>query len=147
MSTPTRGTAPGITKLTAALQGFLTTYALPDPAMVTLDVPSAAVRIQPHVTAWTDPVAVLSTLLLWARALTGVTATWHRYTPSGDNEERLYVSIHGRLSSGIEVNVYKSLPYLAVCEWVCLHPDHEESVSLDELAWLIGQLHTARPAV
>jgi hypothetical protein len=141
MSTSTNTTARATAQLVSALQGFLAINALPDPATATLDVKTATLAIQPDVAAHQDPVAVISTLLLWTRGLSAVTARWWR--PSQND---LHITIAGRLSGGVQVRVYKGLPYDTVREWVLLDGDHAEGVSLDELAWLIGQLHTTRPA-
>lgn len=145
MSTPVKSTAPVVSKLASALQGFLVMNSLPDPAVVSFTVVGAGrIDIQPSVIAYTDPVAVLSSLLLWARGLTAVTATW---THTADRDESyLHVQIDGRLLSGVRVHLYKSVPYDTVREWVLLDLDQKDSVSLDELAWLVGELHSARPA-
>lgn len=129
------------TKLVEALRGFLDTNQLPDPASVNLCLPERMLRIQPHVATYHDPVAVIGALLLWTRGLSGMTATWWRTT-----DDSLHISITGRLLSGVRVCVYQGVPYDTVREWVLLERDEHDSVSLDELAWLIGELHTARPA-
>lgn len=141
MPSATCTTARTTAQLASALAGFLATNALPDPATVELAVYARRIEIQPAVTAYTDPVAVLGSLLLWTRTLAAVTAQWSR-----TRDNFLHISIRGRLACGIQIQVYKSVPYDTVREWVLLAPGEDDAVSLDELAWLLGELHTARPA-
>jgi hypothetical protein len=144
MCNTTKTTAPTIAKLTSALHGFLTTNQLPDPAAVRLSTTTRCIDIQPAVAAFTDPVAVLSALLMWTRALSGITATWWRINDG--HGDRVHINVAGRLLNGIAVHVYDGIPYQPICEWLLLEPGQHESVSLDELAWLIRELHCARPA-
>lgn len=130
---------PTTVTMTAALTGYLRAYTLPDPAAVTLYPATNEISLQPGVLAHNDPVAVLTVLLLWTRGLTTVTAHWARVR-EGD-AEYVHVSISGRLASGVRMHVYKSFPYPPVREWVLLG-SAGETVSLDELAWLVRELHT-----
>ncbi|HEX3646893.1 MAG TPA: hypothetical protein VHV49_00620 [Pseudonocardiaceae bacterium] len=130
-----------MTNLTKSLHGLLATSGLPEPVMISLDYHDARISIQPAVNAYTDPVAVLSALLLWSRLLHGITATW-RHSPEGN----LHITIDGRLQSGTRVRLYQGVPFDTVREWVLLAPGQRDSVSLDELAGLIRDLHTTRPA-
>jgi hypothetical protein len=142
MPTTTLPTASRMINLAKAAHGLLVTSGLPEPVALGLDYYANCVKIQPRVTANGDPVAVLSALLLWSRLLHDITADW-AHIPAGN----LHITIHGRLLSGTRVCVYKSVPFDAVREWVLLEPGQRDTPSLDELADLIRNLHTTRPAV
>jgi hypothetical protein len=141
MSTTALPTASVMINLAKSLHGLLATSDLPDPASVSLHYHDHSLSIQPRVTAEHDPVAVLSSLLLWSRLLHGITADWWH-----TNEGNLHIGINGRTASGTCVRLYQGVPYDTVREWVLLTPDQSDTVSLDELAGLVRDLHTTRPA-
>jgi hypothetical protein len=99
---------------------------LPAPAYVHLDVLSREVSVQPLCPP--DLVGTLGHLLLWAHTLADVTANWWRTA-----EDRLHVTVHGRTSGGLRVDVYSSGQFSDCAGLVRLDPNESENVSLDEL--------------
>lgn len=134
--------APISNKLMSALRGYLAANQLPDPASISLDPGNNTIDIQPDVTAWESPVAVLTSLLMWARGLSGLTADWRRIPRDKDT---LHITIDGRLLNGVRIHLYRSISYSSVSEWVHLEPGAKETAYLDELYWLIRELHS-RPS-
>jgi hypothetical protein len=134
--------APISTKLMSALRGYLAANQLPDPARISFGPDRNVIEIQPEVAAWESPVAVMTSLLMWARGLSGLTAEWWRVQGNADS---LHINIHGRLLGGTRIHLYRGIRYASVSEWVNLEPGIREAAYLDELYWLIGELHS-RPS-
>ncbi|WP_020495666.1 hypothetical protein [Sciscionella marina] len=122
--------------LMAAYAGYADSVGMPEPTSIHLRPEDLELDIHPRVQAYTDPVAVLSSLLLWTRNLHGITGTWRRTTG-----ESLHISITGRLNSGVRVTVYDGIDYQAAAGLVYLEPEQSESVALDELSFLAAELH------
>ena len=125
--------------LTDALRAHLTTYPLPQPCSVRLDLIEPRIVVQ--IDADGHPADDLAELLVWAYTLNGVTASWW-HTPSGN----LHVTIEGRTTAGIDFCVFGGIDYQRTARLVCLARNTSECVSLDELHALVGRLRELRGA-
>ncbi len=125
--------------LTAALQAHLSTYPLPQPCSIRLDL------IQPQIVVQVDaaghPADDLAELLVWAYTLSGVTASWW-HTPSGN----LHITIAGRTAAGVTFRVFAGVGYQDTAGLVCLATNTSQGVPLDELHALVGRLRELRGA-
>ncbi len=125
--------------LMAALQAHLSTYPLPQPCSIRLDL------IQPQIVVQVDaaghPADDLAELLMWAYTLHGVTASWW-HTPSGN----LHVTIEGRTAAGVAFRVFAGVGYQDTAGLVCLATNTSQCVTLDELRALVGRLRELRGA-
>lgn len=124
-------------KLLAAYTGYVAQHTMADPASLRFAPSELQIDVQPQVQAFTDPVAVLSALLLWSRGLTGVTAAWWR-----TETDHLHISIDGRLGCGVRMHLYSGFAYRHAAELVYLEPGQRETATLDELCFLAAELHT-----
>lgn len=122
-----------------ALRGYLaSTPMLADPASVTFRCPNE-IAVQPSVVDFRDPVEIVAALLLWTRNLDLVTAEWTR-TDYND----VHVEISGRLPGGVRMKVYKGFRHDACPDLVALDMGESDSVSLDELHHIAGELRARR---
>lgn len=124
-------------KLIGAYTGYVHRTGVGDPVMLHFEPDALRIAVQPKVAATSDPVAVLSALLLWCRGLDEVTATWWR-----TRDENLHISIDGRLGCGVRMHLYSGFAYRHAAELVYLEPNTEETATLDELCFLAAELHT-----
>lgn len=124
-------------KLINALRGYLaSTPVLLEPAFVDLDPRGMKIDVQPDVADFTDPVQLITSVLLWCRNLDMVSATWQRTADAGS----LHITVTGRLAGGTRMRIYKGVPYAACADLVRLDVGQSEGVSLDELHHLAGEL-------
>jgi hypothetical protein len=123
--------------LTIALRAHLTTYPLPQPCSVRLDLIEPRIVVQ----IGTDghPADDLAELLVWACTLHGVTASWW-HTPSGN----LHVTVEGRTTAGVAFSIFGGIDYEGTAGLACLAPNTSECVSLDELYTLVDRLRELR---
>jgi hypothetical protein len=118
--------ASAVDSLIGGFRAHLLGRSLPAPAYVHLDVHSREVSVQPYHEP--DVVGTLGNLLLWAHTLADVTANWRRTA-----EDRLHISVHGRTSGGLRMEVYSGVEFSDCVGLVRLDRGESESVSLDEL--------------
>jgi hypothetical protein len=118
--------ASAVDSLIGSFRAHVLGRSLPAPASVHLDVHSHEVSVQPLCPP--DVAGTLGNLLLWAHTLNEVTADWRR-TLGG----RLHVTVHGRTSGGLRMDVYGGCEFSDCADLVRLNPGESESVSLDEL--------------
>jgi hypothetical protein len=89
-----------------ALRTHLGEFDVPPPWSVHLTTYSQGPKVSLQI-ARRDPPEIASALLAWAKTLTHVTAEIWR-VPDGTS---VHLSVTGRLSEGIQVQVYSSLPF------------------------------------
>jgi hypothetical protein len=123
--------------LTGALRTHLTTYPVPVPCSIRLELNRPRIEVQ--IDAARHPADDLAELLIWAYTLHGVTASWW-HTPSGN----LHVTIEGRTTGGVAFSVFSGIDYQRTAGLVSLAPNTSECIALDELSALVGQLRELR---
>lgn len=127
-----------VDKLVNALRTHLRDTALPGPAHIQLNLTTAGISAQIH---HARSHKALADLLLWAYSLQAVTAGWWR-TPTAS----LHITVRGRTTAGIHVQVYTGLSWSDCADLVPLADGRTEGVSLDELYRLAEQLRAREVA-
>jgi hypothetical protein len=130
-------TTSTVDSLTGQLRAHMLGRCLPAPAFVQLDMYNRCVSVYPR--TGLHLATGLGNLLIWAHTLTDVTAEWWRTTA-----DRLHVTVHGRTSGGLRLELYTGCPFTQTAGLVRLAPDQRDGVSLDELyalAELLRETH------
>jgi hypothetical protein len=130
-------TTSTVESLIGGFRAHMLDRSLPAPAYVRLDVLGRSMSVHPQ--GGLDLAKKLANLLLWAHTLTDVTAEWWR-----TSEDRLHVTVRGRTSGGLHLDVHSGGEFSHCAGLVTLELDQSEGVSLDELYALVGLLREAQ---
>jgi hypothetical protein len=123
-------TASTVDSLIGRFRAHVLGRSLPAPAYVRLDVLGRIVSVHPHGSR--DLAGKVGNLLLWAHTLSDVTAEWWR-----TEEDRLLITVFGRTSGGLRMEIYTGGPFDQCTGLVALAVGESEGVSLDELYALV----------
>jgi hypothetical protein len=126
-----------IDSLIGGFRSHLLGRPLPAPVAVTFHPTQGEVMVQPE--GGLDLPVKLSNVLLWAYTLSEVTAEW-THSRAG----RLHVSVRGRTSGGVHIQVYSGGEFTECCGLVPLAVGESEGASLDELYTLANLLREAQ---
>lgn len=136
----TKNTLVSTSAVDALIGGFrahLLGRPLPAPVAVTLHPKTGEVSVLPE--GGLDMPCHLGNVLIWAYTLAEITAEWS-HTQGG----RFHVSVRGRTSGGVHLQVYGGGDFAECLGLVPLGAGESEGVSLDELYTLVGLLREAQ---